>query len=167
MAAFTAGPLFVYTKNRLSCIVEYACQDLVKCNVWRPAPRANRFPNHRPPHNQLPDKKESGATQDGVARARVWTRKRLAELCGISEQQVVEWAILMGNDYTREVSFPAIGFGKHRQRRPEKVSGFRLAFYLFIFTGGETHSGGLAALGLERGGGGREVPVEPFYFFFL
>lgn len=58
---------------------------------------------------------------EGVVQARVWTRKRLAELCGISEQQVVEWAILVGNDYTREFSFSAIGFGSHRNRKPEKV----------------------------------------------
>lgn len=65
-----------------------------------------------------PNGREEG---EGVARARVWTRKRLAELCGISESQVVEWAILMGNDYTRELSFSGIGFGSHKKRRPEQV----------------------------------------------
>lgn len=70
---------------------------------------------------QLPRRDEGDEDGGGVAQARVWTRTRLAELCGISEGQVVEWAILMGNDYTRELSFRAIEFGSHRRRRPEKV----------------------------------------------
>lgn len=64
---------------------------------------------------------DTGKGEQAVAKARVWTRKRLAELCGISESQVVEWAILMGNDYTRELSFSGIGLGTHKSRRPEQV----------------------------------------------
>ncbi|CAM9806042.1 unnamed protein product, partial [Pylaiella littoralis] len=72
---------------------------------------------------KLPDNNVDGTVdaKERVAQARVWTRERLAELCGISEQQVVEWAILMGNDYTRELSLPAIGFGNHKHRRPGKT----------------------------------------------
>ncbi len=87
-----------------------------------------------PPPNQLPpQEKEDGAEGEGGARARarIWTRTRLAELCGITEGQVVEWAILMGNDYTRELSFPAIGFGSHRNRKPEKARVRWLVFHFF------------------------------------
>lgn len=48
----------------------------------------------------------------GRVKARVWTRERLAELCDISEEQVVEWALLMGNDYTEGLSL-----------RPKKLGG--------------------------------------------
>lgn len=75
--------------------------------------------------------------------ARVWTRPRLAELCGIEEQQVVEWAILMGNDYTRHLSFDHLGVGGRNKGRPERVSGG------VICDKGRWRKGGVA-----RGGGG-------------
>ncbi|CAM9262064.1 unnamed protein product, partial [Phaeothamnion confervicola] len=40
---------------------------------------------------------------DGSPRtptAQVWERARLAELCGVSETALVEWGLLLGNDYT-------------------------------------------------------------------
>lgn len=39
----------------------------------------------------------------GQVEAKVWTRARLAELCGITESQAVEWALLLGNDYTENL----------------------------------------------------------------
>ena len=41
-----------------------------------------------------------------VARAIVWTRAILSEMTSLNEAQLVEWAILLGNDYTAQ-------FGRH------------------------------------------------------
>lgn len=61
-------------------------------------------------------------SSEGRLEARVWTRARLAELCGITEEQVVEWALLMGNDYTEGMLLGELGEARRVNGRPEKVS---------------------------------------------
>lgn len=52
----------------------------------------------------------------------MWTRARLAELCHLSEEQVVEWALLMGNDYTRGLLSGHLGAARRfGGRSAEKV----------------------------------------------
>ena len=60
-------------------------------------------------------------SSEGRLEARVWTRARLAELCGITEEQVVEWALLMGNDYTEGLLLGEMGAARRANGRPEKV----------------------------------------------
>jgi HrpA-like RNA helicase len=57
-----------------------------------------------------------------VARAKVWTRAKLAELTGLSEAQVVEWGLILGNDFTGH--FPAEefdGIAAQNDRQPEAL----------------------------------------------
>jgi hypothetical protein len=46
-----------------------------------------------------------------VALAIVWTRAALAEMTGLSQSQLVEWAILIGNDYTGHFAPRVFGEG--------------------------------------------------------
>lgn len=62
--------------------------------------------------------------EGGRLQARVWTRARLAEICGISEEQVVEWALLMGNDYTEGLLAGHLGMAKRSKGKPENVGGW-------------------------------------------
>ena len=48
----------------------------------------------------------SGAPLACVAMGRVWSRSLLAELSGLSEERVVEWAMLCGNDATAPLFAP-------------------------------------------------------------
>eukprot|EP01052_Picozoa_sp_SAG31_P033466 SAG31_NODE_3787_length_3882_cov_1.231827_2_plen_520_part_00 len=41
--------------------------------------------------------------------AKVWTRRLLAELTGLTEPRLIEWAVLLGNDYTAHVDRTAYG----------------------------------------------------------
>lgn len=59
--------------------------------------------------------------EDDHAEAPVWTRARLAELCDLPEEQVVEWALAMGNDYTRDVSLKMLNVPKSARSRPAEV----------------------------------------------
>lgn len=75
-------------------------------------------------------------SSEGRLEARVWTRSRLAELCGITEEQVVEWALLMGNDYTEGMLLGGLGETRRVNGRPQKVHLFEhKSRYLVCCTG--------------------------------
>lgn len=42
--------------------------------------------------------------EGNIVMARVWTRALLAGLCDLTEEQLVEWALVAGNDYTLHLS---------------------------------------------------------------
>ena len=100
--------------------------------------------------------------EGGGVEARVWTRPRLAELCGIDEDQVVEWAIFMGNDYTRHLSFGHLGVSGRNKGRPERVSGGVFAKK----NDGDRGEWSLRGWG-SGGGGGGEISGHVFYFVRL
>lgn len=56
----------------------------------------------------------------------MWTRTRLAELCELTEEQVVEWALLMGNDYTFGIPANRMGVPCNFEGKPREVSQSKL-----------------------------------------
>ena len=56
-----------------------------------------------------------GRQQTQIIHATVWRRGRLAKGLGLSEQQLVEWFILIGNDYTNHYMYQS-SEGKQRQK---------------------------------------------------
>lgn len=58
----------------------------------------------------------------GYAQATVWTRQRLAELCDISEAQLVELALVIGTKYTAFVPPEALHIPDTARTSAEAVS---------------------------------------------
>lgn len=59
--------------------------------------------------------------QGDQAEAAVWTRARLAELLDLTEDQLVEWALILGNDYTLNIPQELLNFPKHARAGPNSV----------------------------------------------
>jgi hypothetical protein len=73
-----------------------------------------------------------------VARAKVWTRAKLSKLTGLGEERLIEWGVLLGNDFTGH--FPITEFNGLSQddRRPGPLLELMLQDSSFIATSGSS-----------------------------